>query len=49
MVGVRWVEGFFLPNPKVRVGWIDNPTQPETFHNPTRPNPLFSSWVVNFF
>ena len=49
MVRVRSGWGFFLPNPKVRVGWIGNPTQPKTFHNPIQPNPLFSGWVVKFF
>ena len=51
--GPGWVGlgNFFLPNPKVQVGWIGNPTQPETFHNPTQPSifGLGSSWDVNFF
>ena len=33
-----WVESFFCTNPKVRVGWIGNPTQPVNFHNPTQPS-----------
>ena len=40
-VGLGWVEGFFWPNPKVRVGWISNPTQLENFHNPTQANLYF--------
>ena len=45
--GPGWVGlgDFFDPNPKFRVGWIGNPTQPKIFLNPTQPNPLFSGWV----